>query len=195
MADMVITPPEFLFYAAWTVLLSERLAENRGGRHGAEGRKMDGVGQSALDIELRGQGRDLVLLHSLLSDRTAFDRIAPRLARERRLVLVNLPGFGASAGVGPGADLLGNGFGGFVAVALAVAHGQRDSNEAAEAIAEEIGARPDARPGQRLGDAVGEILETRPGRRRGAEARQIDQHQAPLAGEAGGDAIEGGAVG
>ncbi|HZL60537.1 MAG TPA: alpha/beta fold hydrolase [Stellaceae bacterium] len=106
---------------------------------------MDGVGQSALDIELRGQGRDLVLLHSLLSDRTAFDRIAPRLARERRLVLVNLPGFGASApagpgledfadriaealpraGVGPGADLLGNGFGGFVAVALAVRHGQQ----------------------------------------------------------------------
>ena len=91
-----------------------------------------------------GQGRNLVLLHSLLSDRTAFDRIAPRLAAERRVWLVNLPGFGASAPAGPGpradvadriaeqlpklglsgkADLLGNGFGGFVSVALAVRHG------------------------------------------------------------------------
>src|SRR5438552_10592162 len=97
---------------------------------------------SALDIVMMGKGRDLVLLRSLLSDRTAFDRIAPRLALERRVWLVNLPGFGASAPAGPGledfadriagelpklglsgdADLLGNGFGGFVAVALAVRH-------------------------------------------------------------------------
>jgi len=101
---------------------------------------------STLDIVMMGQpkegGRDLVLLHSLLSDRTAFDRIAPRLALERRLWLVNLPGFGGSAPAGPGledfadriaselpklglsakADLLGNGFGGFVSVALAVRH-------------------------------------------------------------------------
>lgn len=99
--------------------------------------------QSALDVVKMGQGSDLVLLHSLLSDRTAFDRIAPRLAAERRVWLVNLPGFGASAPAGPGleqfadriaeelprlglsgkADLLGNGFGGFVSVALAVRHG------------------------------------------------------------------------
>jgi 3-oxoadipate enol-lactonase len=96
-----------------------------------------------LDVEQMGEGRGLVLLHSLLSDRTAFDRIAPRLARERRVYLVNLPGFGASdpagpgledfadhiaghfsrLGIGPETDLLGNGFGGFVAVALAVRHG------------------------------------------------------------------------
>src|SRR5258708_28836300 len=60
---------------------------------------------SALDIvmmgPLDGRGHALVLLHSLLSDRTAFDRIAPRLALERRLWLVNLPGFGASAPAGP----------------------------------------------------------------------------------------------
>src|SRR5437660_1516904 len=63
---------------------------------------------SVLDIVMMGQpkegGRDLVLLHSLLSDRTAFDRIAPRLALERRLWLVNLPGFGASAPAGPGLE-------------------------------------------------------------------------------------------
>ncbi len=99
---------------------------------------------SPLDVVQMGQGRDLVLLHSLLSDRTAFDRIAPRLAAERRVWLVNLPGFGASAPAGPGleqiadriaqqlpklglsgeADLLGNGFGGFVSVELAVRHGK-----------------------------------------------------------------------
>jgi 3-oxoadipate enol-lactonase len=101
--------------------------------------------QSTLDVVKMGQGPDLVLLHSLLSDRTAFDRIAPRLAAERRVWLVNLPGFGASAPAGPGleqfadriaeelpkhglegkADLLGNGFGGFVSVALAVRHGAK----------------------------------------------------------------------
>jgi 3-oxoadipate enol-lactonase len=97
---------------------------------------------SPLDVVQMGKGRNLVLLHSLLSDRTAFDRIAPRLAAERRVWLVNLPGFGASAPAGPGleqiadriaqqlpklglsgdADLLGNGFGGFVSVDLAVRH-------------------------------------------------------------------------
>jgi len=96
-----------------------------------------------LDVMRQGRGRNLVLLHSLLSDRTAFDRIAPRLAAERTVWLVNLPGFGASAPAGPAledvadriaeqltaiglegpADLLGNGFGGFVSVALAVRHG------------------------------------------------------------------------
>jgi 3-oxoadipate enol-lactonase len=98
---------------------------------------------SPLDVVQMGKGRNLVLLHSLLSDRTAFDRIAPRLAAERRVWLVNLPGFGTSAPAGPGleqmadriaqqlpklglsgdSDLLGNGFGGFVSVALAVRHG------------------------------------------------------------------------
>src|SRR5258708_4638401 len=97
----------------------------------------------ALDVARQGHGRNLVLLHSLLSDRTAFDRTAPRLAGERALWLVDLPGFGASAPAGPTlddvadriaeqlqamglkgpTDLLGNGFGGFVSVALAVRHG------------------------------------------------------------------------
>src|SRR5258708_15656889 len=54
-----------------------------------------------LDVVRQGTGRNLVLLHSLLSDRTAFDRIAPRLAAERTVWLVNLPGFGASAPAGP----------------------------------------------------------------------------------------------
>ena len=54
-----------------------------------------------LDVEIVGEGRDLVLLHSLLSDRTSFDPLAARLKGERRLILVNLPGFGKSPPAGP----------------------------------------------------------------------------------------------
>src|SRR5258707_13319304 len=99
---------------------------------------------SPLDVVQIGKGRDLVLLHSLLSDRTAFDRIAPRLALERRIWLVNLPGFGTSAPAGPGledfadriatelpklglsakAGLLVSGFAGLVSVVLAARHGE-----------------------------------------------------------------------
>ena len=49
-----------------------------------------------LDVEQDGQGRDLVLLHSLLADRTAFDLVRPALAKNHRLWLVNLPGYGMS---------------------------------------------------------------------------------------------------
>jgi len=91
-----------------------------------------------MDVEIVGEGADLVLLHSLLSDRSSFAGIAKRLSRQRRLILVNLPGFGKSgpaeplAGyverivemlenlkVPPNADMLGNGLGGFVALKLA----------------------------------------------------------------------------
>lgn len=105
---------------------------------------MDAGTRPKLDVTESGNGLALVLLHSLLSDRGAFDRVAPRLARERRVLLIDLPGFGQSAPAGPRledvadriaenfgrlglkpaeTDVLGNGFGGFVAVALAVRHG------------------------------------------------------------------------
>jgi 3-oxoadipate enol-lactonase len=89
-----------------------------------------------------------VLLHSLLADRTAFDRVVPALAKKHKLTLVNLPGYGAStagASTASGASVedyadhiakllralklpretavLGNGLGGFIAVALAIRHG------------------------------------------------------------------------
>jgi 3-oxoadipate enol-lactonase len=96
-----------------------------------------------VDVEHRGSGPDLVILHSLLADRTAFDRVAPVLSKKRRVWLVNLPGYGASKPAGasvedyadrialflkslelPGpADVLGNGFGGFISVALCARHG------------------------------------------------------------------------
>jgi 3-oxoadipate enol-lactonase len=87
-----------------------------------------------------GCGRPLFLLHSLLSDRASFDAIAPQLARSFRVIVPELPGFGRSrAVIGTLADIadrmaevvgevatsgeaivLGNGYGGFVALLMAI---------------------------------------------------------------------------
>ncbi|HEY6865093.1 MAG TPA: alpha/beta fold hydrolase [Burkholderiales bacterium] len=103
------------------------------------------VGGARIDVEQIGSGPELLLLHSLLADRSAFDRVKGELARERRVVLANMPGYGASspagasieeyadhvAGLFPALKLsartavLGNGFGGFVALALAARHGAK----------------------------------------------------------------------
>ena len=85
--------------------------------------------------------RDLVLLHSLLTDARAFDRVKDTLARQFRLLIPDLPGYGACPSRGEasieayaeriapeipqGAAVLGNGFGGFVALMLAIRHGER----------------------------------------------------------------------
>src|SRR5436189_3230406 len=103
------------------------------------------AGGGSIEVDTSGTGRDLVLLHSLLAERSAFDQVVPLLARKRRVRLVSLPGYGASSPAGPGiedyadrvaglfdalelpraTDVLGNGFGGFIAVALAARHGER----------------------------------------------------------------------
>jgi 3-oxoadipate enol-lactonase len=90
-----------------------------------------------------GSGPDLVLLHSLLTDPDAFAPILPALAARHRVTLIDLPGFGASTpaapriedfadrvaaslpklGVAPASAVMGNGFGAFVALALAQRHG------------------------------------------------------------------------
>jgi 3-oxoadipate enol-lactonase len=83
--------------------------------------------------------KDLVLLHSLLTDRSAFDGIKGELGRAFRVHVPDLPGYGGCASRGEetiaayadrvapeipqDAAVLGNGFGGFVAVALAIRHG------------------------------------------------------------------------
>jgi 3-oxoadipate enol-lactonase len=92
-----------------------------------------------------GEGRDFVVLHSLLTDRHAFDPVVPALAKKFRVTLFNLPGFHGSAPVmalmdaylariedgfeefeiGNDAILLGNGFGGTLALAFALAHPTR----------------------------------------------------------------------
>jgi 3-oxoadipate enol-lactonase len=103
------------------------------------------VKDGRVEVEQTGEGRDLVLLHSLLTDRSVFDRVTPLLAGERRLTLVSLPGYGGSSPAGSDiesyadrvaatldalrlpreTDVLGNGFGGFIALMLAVRHGKR----------------------------------------------------------------------
>ena len=102
------------------------------------------------DVIQVGEGPDFLLLHTLLAERTVFDRVLPKLAAKYRLTIPNLPGYGATpplegdapvvrdyanriAGIMDAADLpddthvLGNGAGGFMSVALAINHGDRFS--------------------------------------------------------------------
>ena len=89
-----------------------------------------------------GEGRPLFLFHSLLSDRASFDAIAPDLSKSFRVIVPELPGFGQSPAVtgglaavadrmaeavkdgaeGQEAIVLGNGYGGFVALQMAIRH-------------------------------------------------------------------------
>lgn len=98
-----------------------------------------------LDIIETGSGKPLVLLHSLLADRAIFDKVVPTLGKQRRVIVPDLPGFGGSSSagstiegiadrisglfdalnLGTTADVLGNGFGGFVASTLAIRHGAK----------------------------------------------------------------------
>ena len=54
------------------------------------------AGHGSLSAVRTGQGRDLVVLHSLLADRHAFDPVLPALAASHRVTLINLPGFHGS---------------------------------------------------------------------------------------------------
>jgi len=104
------------------------------------------AGHGSLTAVRTGGGRDLVLLHSLLADRHAFDPVLPALAAKHRVTLINLPGFHGSQptplalmdacvaaiedgfqefGIANDAILIGNGFGGTVALAFAGAHPER----------------------------------------------------------------------
>ena len=104
------------------------------------------AGHGALTAVRTGAGSDLVVLHSLLADRHAFDPVLPALAASHRVTLINLPGFHGSQpamlalmdayiaaiedgfdefGIAKDAVLIGNGFGGTVALAFALAHPER----------------------------------------------------------------------
>jgi pimeloyl-ACP methyl ester carboxylesterase len=96
------------------------------------------AGRGALTAVRTGGGPDLVVLHSLLADRHAFDPVLPMLAARHRVTLLNLPGFHGSQpaviedgfdefGIGKDSVLIGNGFGGTVALAFALAHPERIS--------------------------------------------------------------------
>jgi 3-oxoadipate enol-lactonase len=93
-----------------------------------------------------GEGPPLFLFHSLLSDRASFDAIVPQLSKSFRVIVPELPGFGRSQPVigglegglaavadrmaeavrdgagGRDAIVLGNGYGGFVALQMAIRH-------------------------------------------------------------------------
>jgi 3-oxoadipate enol-lactonase len=89
-----------------------------------------------------GQGPALFLFHSLLSDRRSFDAIVPKLSQSFRVIVPELPGFGGSQAVsgdladvadrmaevvedaagGAEVTVLGNGYGGFVALQMAIRH-------------------------------------------------------------------------
>ncbi|WP_024518980.1 alpha/beta fold hydrolase [Bradyrhizobium sp. Tv2a-2] len=90
----------------------------------------------------QGAGTPLFLFHSLLSDRASFDAVVPELAGSFRVIVPELPGFGRSRAVAGGLDavadrmadlvreaapvgeaiVLGNGYGGFVALQMAIRH-------------------------------------------------------------------------
>jgi 3-oxoadipate enol-lactonase len=89
-----------------------------------------------------GQGVPFFLFHSLLSDRASFDAVRPELSKTFRVIVPELPGFGRSQSIlGELADIadrmaeavrdasggqrpivLGNGYGGFVALQMAIRH-------------------------------------------------------------------------
>jgi 3-oxoadipate enol-lactonase len=95
-----------------------------------------------VNAAVTGEGQPLFLFHSLLSDRASFDAIVPELSKSFRVIVPELPGFGRSHAVSggladiadrmaqavqdaaPGEDaiVLGNGYGGFVALQMAVRH-------------------------------------------------------------------------
>ncbi len=100
------------------------------------------LASGTVNAALLGQGASLLLFHSLLSDRASFDAIVPKLSQAFRVIVPELPGFGGSKAVSGGlADVadrmaeaardaadggetvvLGNGYGGFVALQMAIRH-------------------------------------------------------------------------
>lgn len=104
------------------------------------------VNGAQVEYDQQGAGAPLLLIHSLLTELTVFDLMLPRLTKARRVTRLNLPGFGGSAplelaSVAAHADhvarvmdalelpsdprVFGNGFGAFVALELAIRHGDR----------------------------------------------------------------------
>jgi 3-oxoadipate enol-lactonase len=101
------------------------------------------VGSHSMEYEQSGQGPDLLLVHSLLTEMTVFEPVMPALCAAHRVTRVNLPGFGTSSpvechGLAEVADhlargikaldlpestaIFGNGFGAFVVLMLVIRH-------------------------------------------------------------------------
>lgn len=103
--------------------------------------ELNGAG---VEYEQAGSGTNLLLLHSLLTELSVFERVLPELVKKHRVTRINLPGFGQSSPLALDSvaahadhvasvmaalnlpkttDVFGNGFGAFVALALAIRHG------------------------------------------------------------------------
>ena len=102
----------------------------------------NGTVNAALSGQQRSKAPALFLFHSLLADRASFDAVVPKLSQAFRVIVPELPGFGRSQAVSGGlaevADrmaqalkeaaggeeiiVLGNGYGGFVALQMAIRH-------------------------------------------------------------------------
>lgn len=100
------------------------------------------VGGARVSARVGGAGQPIVLLHSLLADDTSFDRVAGPLSQTHQVVILSLPGFGESERVDGGIEavadrvagaiaefgftqrpiVLGNGYGGFIALTAAIRH-------------------------------------------------------------------------
>ncbi len=72
-----------------------------------------------LAFEVHGRGEPLVLVHGLATTRAIWRRVLPRLGARRRVIALDVPGFGETPPVGPGFDL--------DAVADAIADGLEDA--------------------------------------------------------------------
>lgn len=103
------------------------------------------VAGKRLAARVSGSGTPIILFHSLLADRSSFEPIARSLAegtQSHQVIVLSLPGFGASDFVGGSLEaiadhiaaaiglfdlkqkpiLLGNGYGGFIALLTAIRH-------------------------------------------------------------------------
>jgi len=104
------------------------------------------ISGACVEYEQSGTGPHLLMLHSLLTDMSVFERMLPAVNQQFRVTRVNLPGYGRSmprvlSSVADYADhvaaifdplklppethVFGNGFGAFVALLLALRHGRR----------------------------------------------------------------------
>jgi 3-oxoadipate enol-lactonase len=102
------------------------------------------VGENQVEYEQKGEGQDLILLPTLLAEMTVYDDVIDHLSSQFRVTRINFPGFGSSSGpigqtiesyadltaaiirtlsLPADTNLIGNGFGGFVASTLAIRHG------------------------------------------------------------------------
>src|ERR1700732_4640964 len=117
-------------------------ARNRNRETGMDQLFANGTVNAAQSGQQRGKAPALFLFHSLLADRASFDAVVPKLSQSFRVIVPELPGFGGSQAVSGGlaavADrlapagaeaargdetiVLGNGYGGFVALQMAIRH-------------------------------------------------------------------------